>query len=75
LTANPRPASPSIAIAAAIEDLRRRDTRYQQIRARVQGTTVYLMSVDTATEDVMTFAQTVRRLPGVQHVIMYSNSR
>jgi hypothetical protein len=73
LTANPRPVSPSIAIAAAIEQLRRSDARYQQIRARVSGTTVYIMPGETATEDAMTFAQTVRRLSSVQHVIMDSS--
>jgi osmotically-inducible protein OsmY len=75
LTANPRPASPSLAIATAVEELRRRDTRYQQIRARVQGTTVYIVPGEAATEDAMTFAQAVRRVPGVQHVIMESTSR
>jgi hypothetical protein len=75
LTANPRPVSPSVAIAAAIEQLRRNDSRYQQIRARVQDTTVYIMPGETATEDAMTFAQTVRRVPGVQHVIMDASSR
>jgi hypothetical protein len=75
LTANPRPTSPAVAIAETIEQLRRRDSRYQQIRARVQGSTVYIMPGETATEDAMTFAQSVRRLPSVQHVIMDSSSR
>ncbi|HTU92940.1 MAG TPA: hypothetical protein VMF69_22860 [Gemmataceae bacterium] len=74
LTANPHPAAPSVSIAAAIENLRKREARYQQIRARVQGTTVYIFPGDTASEDAMTFAQAVRRLPGVQHVIVDSGS-
>ncbi len=75
LTGNPRSASPGASLAAAIEQLRRREIRYQQIRARVQGTTVYILPGETAGEDAMTFAQAVRRLPGVQHVILDSNSR
>jgi hypothetical protein len=75
LTANPHPASPALAIAAAIENLRQREARYQQIRARVRDTTVYLFAGDTASEDAMTFAQAVRRLPGVQHVILNSDWR
>lgn len=75
LTANPHPASPAVSIAAAIENLRQREVRYQQLRARVQGTTVYIFAGDTASEDAMTFAQAVRRLPGVQHVILNSGPR
>lgn len=75
LTANPHPVSPAVAIAAAIENLRQREARYQQLRARVRDTTVYIFAGDTASEDVMTFAQAVRRLPGVQHVILNSGSR
>jgi hypothetical protein len=70
LTANPHAASLAISIANAIERLRRSEMRYQQIRAQVQGTTVYISPGDTTSEDAMTFAQTVRRLPGVQHVIL-----
>jgi hypothetical protein len=75
LTGNPRLESPSIAIAAAIQNLRRRDARYQQIRTRVEGTTVYIIAGETAGEDAMMFAQAVRRLPGVQHVIIDSSTR
>lgn len=75
LTGNPRPASPSVSIVAAIEQLRQRDMRYQRIRARVQGTTVYVIPGETAVEDAMMFAQAVRRLAGVQHVILDSSSR
>ncbi|MHB1424591.1 MAG: BON domain-containing protein [Gemmataceae bacterium] len=75
LTANPRPVSPAVALAAAIEQLRQREARYQQIRARVQGATVFVLPGDTAIEDSMRFAQAVRRLPGVEHVIVSSGSR
>ena len=75
LTAQPRTVSPSVSISIAVEQLRRRDARYQQIRTRVEGTTVFVFPGDTSSEDAMTFAQAVRRLPGVQHVILSSESR
>jgi ABC-type Fe2+-enterobactin transport system substrate-binding protein len=73
--ANPHPVSPAASISFALEQLRRRETRYQQIRARVQGTTVFIFPGDATSEDAMTFAQVVRRLPGIQHVILSSDSR
>jgi osmotically-inducible protein OsmY len=75
LTAHPHPVSSSVSISIAVEQLRRRDARYQQIRARVEDTTVFVFPGDTSSEDAMTFAQAVRRLPGVQHVILSSDSR
>jgi osmotically-inducible protein OsmY len=75
LTANPHPALPGVCISDAVEQLRQRETRYQQIRARVEGSTVFVFPGDTATEDAMMFAQAVRRLPGVQHVILSSDPR
>jgi osmotically-inducible protein OsmY len=75
LTANPHPASPATSISIALEQLRRRETRFQPIRARVQGTTVFVFPGDATSEDAMTFAQAVRRLPGVQHVILSTDPR
>lgn len=75
LTGNARPPTPGFSISAAIERLRKQDARYQPIRARVEGTTVYIFSVDTSGEDAMMFAQAVRRLAGVQHVIVDARSR
>jgi len=75
LTAHPHPVSSSVSISLAVEQLRRREARYQQIRSRVEGTTVFVYPGDTPSEDAMTFAQAVRRLPGVQHVILSSDSR
>jgi hypothetical protein len=75
LTANPHPASPAVSISLALEQLRRRETRYQQIGARVQGTTVFVFPGDATSEDAMTFAQAIRRLPGVEHVILSSGPR
>jgi osmotically-inducible protein OsmY len=75
LTANPRSVSPAVSLASAVEQLRQREARYQQIRARVQGTTVFVLPGDAADENAMMFAQAVRRLPGVEHVIISSRSR
>lgn len=75
LTANPHPASPTMSISIALEQLRRRDARFQQIRTRVQGTSVYVYPSDATSEDVMTFAQAIRRISGVQHVVLSSNPR
>jgi hypothetical protein len=75
LTANPRPASPAVSIAEAIGQLRHRQARFQQIRTQVQGTTVYIFPGEAAGENAMMFAQAVRRLPGVQHVIVAPGSR
>ncbi len=75
LTAHPHPVSSSVSISIAVEQLRRRDARYQQIRTRVEGTTVFVFPGDTSSEDAMTFAQAVRRVTGVQHVILSSNAR
>jgi hypothetical protein len=74
LTAHPRPASLADAIPSAIERLRRNNTRFQSIRTQVQGSSVHIFPSDAPGEDPMTFAQAVRRLPGVQHVIVASGS-
>lgn len=74
LTANPRSPPPTVSLAPAIERLRQRDPRFQQIRTQVRGSSVCIFSGDTPNEDIMTFAQAVRRLPGVQHVIVSSGS-
>jgi hypothetical protein len=75
LTANPRPASPTISIPAALEQLRQRDRRFRQIRTQVQGATVYIYPSDAPGEDAMLFAQAIRRVPGVQNVLVAPGSR
>lgn len=75
LTANPRPASAVAALAPAVENLRRSKPRFQQIRILVRDSTVYIYPGNTSGEDVMAFAQAVRRLEGVQHVIVGSEPR
>lgn len=74
LTANPRTASPPPSIAATIDRLRQADRRFRSIRTEVQGSTVRVFSGDTPGAHVMAFAQTIRRLPGVQHVILKDTS-
>lgn len=75
LTANPRAASTVASLAPAVESLRRHSPRFQQIRTLVRESTVFIYPVDTPGEDVMRFVQAVRRLDGVQHVIVASGSR
>jgi hypothetical protein len=75
LTANPRPVSAAGSITSSIEQIRRNDPRYQQIRTRVEGTTVYLIPGDTSGEDTMLLAQAIRRLPGVRHIVIVSDPR
>lgn len=75
LTANPRPVSTTVSMTAALEQLRQRDSRFQQIRTQIQGATVNIFSGETPVEDAMMFAQAVRRLPGVQHVVVAPGSR
>lgn len=75
LTANPRPAPPLVSLAPAIERLRQRNSRFQQIRTEVRDNSVRIFPGDTPSEDVMMFAQAVRRLSGVQHVIIATGSR
>lgn len=75
LMGNPRPAPSGASLASAIEQIRRNDPRYQQIRARVESETVYISPGDTTSEDAMLFAQSIRRLPGVRHVVMEPSSR
>lgn len=74
LTANPRSAPLVVALTPAVEGLRRNNPRFQQIRTQVRNATVYIYPGNTSGEDVMTFAQAVRRLSGVQHVIVASGS-
>lgn len=75
LTANPRPASPISSIPTALKQLRQRDRRFRQIRTQVQGATVYIYPSDAPGEDAMLFAQAVRRVPGVQNVLVAPGSR
>ena len=75
LTANPRPASAVAALAPTVENLRRSRPCFQQIRIVVRDSTVYIYPGNTSGEDVMAFAQAVRRLEGVQHVIVGSEPR
>lgn len=75
LTAHPRLASVTDSILAAVERLRRRDERFHSIRTQVQGSTVRIFPSDAPGEDAMLFAQAVRCVPGVQHVLVASGSR
>lgn len=75
LTANPRPASPLVSFADSLEQTRQRDSRFRALRTQIQGTTVYIFPGDAPVEDAMMFAQAIRRLPGVQYVVVTPGSR
>jgi hypothetical protein len=72
LTANPRTAPTSL--ATAIDRLRQGDRRFRSIRTEVHGSTIRVLSGDAPSEHVMAFVQSIRRLPGVQHVILKDTS-
>jgi len=75
LTAHPRPRPPTVSLVAAVERVRQSQSRYQFIRTRVVDSTVCIYpSPQVTTEDVMAFAQSVRRLPGVQNVVVENTS-
>lgn len=75
LTANPHPAPPATRLAPALEALRQSNVRFQGIRTQISEATVYLYPGDASADEVMTFAQAVRRLAGVQHVVVAPPSR
>lgn len=65
----PHPASdPDLAVA--VEQLRRGDARYGQVRAEVRGRLIYLGGGRPDRLDVMAFAQAAARLPGVERVVV-----
>jgi hypothetical protein len=74
LTANPHTPPPTSSLPAALDRLRERDTRFRTIRTEVQGSTVRVFTGDAADERVMVFAQAIRRLPGVQRVVIQDTS-
>jgi hypothetical protein len=75
LTAHPRPAPPAVDLAPAVEALRQNNPRFQRIRTQVSEATVYIYPNKSSSDDVTSFAQAVRRLSGVQHVVIASASR
>jgi hypothetical protein len=73
LTANPR-TPPTSSLPAALDRLRQRDSRFRTIHTEVRGSTVRVFTGDAAGEHVMIFAQAIRRLPGVQRVVIQDTS-
>ncbi|HEY7308197.1 MAG TPA: BON domain-containing protein [Gemmataceae bacterium] len=74
LTANPRTPLPASSVAASVERLRQSDHRFRSIHSQVDGSTVRVFSGDIPGSQVMAFVQAIRRLPGVQHVILKDTS-
>jgi hypothetical protein len=63
------PAAP-VSLESAVEQLRRSDRRFQQVRAEVRQRTVYLSGTVARADDLRALAQLVSRLPGVSDVII-----
>jgi osmotically-inducible protein OsmY len=60
----------SASLESAVEQLRRSDRRFEQVRAEVRQGTVYLSGTGARTEDIRELAQQVSRLPGVAGVVI-----
>jgi hypothetical protein len=75
LTAHPRPHPPTASLATAVERVRQSQSRYQFIRTQIVDSTVRIYpSPQATTEDLMAFAQSVQRLPGVRNVVIENAS-
>src|SRR5262249_38437217 len=71
-TAPPPEAAPAAlpALPAAIDRVRRSQARYLGIAVEVRGGTVFLRAGDAREEDVMAFARELKRLKGVERVVL-----
>ncbi len=75
LTAHPRPTPPVAALLAVVESLRRQNSRFQNIRILERDATIYIYPGNASADDAMTFAQAVRKVPGVREVVIAPRSR
>ena len=73
-TVNPRPPASVDSLSARIDRLRQRDERFRKIRTEVIGSTVRIHTGDASGEQVMRFAQSIARLPGVERVVVLDAS-
>jgi hypothetical protein len=64
------PSSNGPALIEQVEQLRRRDARFQQVRVQVTNRAVFLRGVVARGEDLMDLAQAISRLPGVERVVL-----
>jgi osmotically-inducible protein OsmY len=75
LTAHPRLKPSAVSLAEALENLRRKSSRFQDIRTVTRDATVYIYPGSASSDDTMTFAQAVRKMPGVRQVVVAPRSR
>jgi osmotically-inducible protein OsmY len=68
----PRPLASPPSLEATIEALRQKDERFRGVRVEVRQKTVYLRGTVKRWDDAGAFANAVRRLPGVEAVILDS---
>ena len=75
LTAHPRSTPPVAALPAVVETLRRQNSHFQNIQILERDATVYIYPGNASSDDAMTFAQAVRKVPGVREVVIAPRSR
>jgi hypothetical protein len=61
---------PAEGLVEAVERVRRAEARFGAVRVEVRGTTVVVHGGEAVGEDVMALAQALRRLRGVQRVLL-----
>jgi osmotically-inducible protein OsmY len=66
----PRPLSAPPDLSSAVEALRRKEERFRRLKAEVRQKTVYLSGTVSRWDDVNDLANAVRRLAGVEAVIL-----
>lgn len=69
---HPRPLTTQPDLSSAVEALRQKDDRFRRVRVEVRQKTVYLRGAVRRWDDVNDLANAVRRLPGVEAVILDS---
>jgi osmotically-inducible protein OsmY len=68
----PRPPTAPPELASAVEALRAKDERFRRVMVEVRQKTVFVRGTVRRWDDVNDFADAVRRLPGVEAVILDS---
>lgn len=68
----PRPLAEQPDLSSAVEALRRKEERFGRLKVEVRRKTVYLSGTVARWDDVTDLADAVRRLPGVEAVILDS---
>jgi osmotically-inducible protein OsmY len=70
LSPSSAPAQTAGSLLQAVESLRRKDDRFEQIRPEVKGGVVYLRGAVKHSEHLYELARAISVLPGVERVIL-----